>query len=235
MPDGVESKITLSALPAHLQLLGIKAFCNCTSIGMLAMSDFLHDIPNYCFQGCTKLELPENYYFQGVYTIGMRAFENCHRLSTFNAKQDNGSYALSGTLTSIGLAAFRYCENLHLEALPVWTLKEINAEAFRDCGYIKLATELAQPSLTTSESDKVKWGQNIFAGCTLYKELEDANGNNIGIESSSPRIVLKYAAGKYDINPNVFGDSEDTCLQVSHAEFGEPFTYTNNIPVYREN
>ena len=231
---GTNSEVTISALPEHLQLLGMYAFTNCTKLGLLRMSDFLHDIPNYCFMGCTNLRLPDTYYFQGVYTIGMRAFEDCAELSTFRAKSDSGTYQLSGTLTSIGEAAFRNCTSLSMEALPVWTLKEIGRDAFRNCGYIKLSTEMAQPTLTSVESDKVLWGKNAFAGCSLYRRLEDANGNYVGIESLMPRFVLKYASNKYDINREVFGEDAMDGLQFAYYEFGDPIDYHDGQPVYRE-
>jgi len=94
---------------------------------------------------------------------------------------------------------------------------------------------MAQPSLTNVDTDKVKWGKNVFAGCTLYRRLIDQSGAYVGIESLMPRLVLRYGSGKYDIDREVFGENITDGLQFAYYDFGQPIDTHDGQYVYNEN
>lgn len=79
--------------------LGGSAFNGCTGLTTVTLSENLTGIPNYAFDGCTKLS---SINFPNVITIGRCAFRNCKALTSIDLKYTS----------VISEGAFKGCTNL---------------------------------------------------------------------------------------------------------------------------
>ena len=134
--------------------IGYYAFDNCTNLTSVTICDSVTTIGQGAFDGCTSLtsvNIPDS-----VTEIGYAAFAYCNSLKEFTGKiaEDNGrivvvdgsliafapagitEYTIPNSVTSIGYAAFAYCDSLTSVNIPD-SVTEIGAGAFYDCDSLK--------------------------------------------------------------------------------------------------
>jgi len=114
------------SLPENLVSIGRGAFASCTSLGYIAVHN-VSELPDDCFNGCTKLEtvaLPEH-----LEVIGSNCFANCPSLK---------SITMPDTVTTMGSGAFYNCTSL-ANVYFSNSLETISDYAFYNCSLISEA------------------------------------------------------------------------------------------------
>ena len=165
------TKLETVTLPTTLELIGLGAFANCSSLASIEIPEGVTEIHQNAFSGCTNLEtviLPET-----LESIGTFAFAECEKLY----EQDSGlAYAgnwLVGAKQNIISANVRegtqhiadgiFIENSNLSSVSLpSTLKTIGSFAFFCCSFL---TSIEIPEGVT------EIGEQAFDHCFNIKKI----------------------------------------------------------------
>jgi hypothetical protein len=130
-------------LPAGVQTVGARAFCNNTHLQEIRTRGCVQTIGDEAFAECKELDDVE---FSAV-TLGKRAFYNCVEIddvkvadnlvtigdSAFEGCTELSSADMGSDLVTIGNSAFAGCDSLYDVILGDKTLENIGDEAFSEC------------------------------------------------------------------------------------------------------
>lgn len=184
------TKIESFDMPSSVQTIGERAFCLCTELKNITLSDDLRVIGSYAFfidRKLTSINIPKS-----VETIGVEAFESCDSLTSFKVDQNSPHFCsiddvlytkdktklvrcpeLIGTvdfpaeLTSFEESAFSGCVNLTSITIPD-TVTSLSDYLFYECSSL---TSVDLPINLTSIP------RNCFAysgltSVTIHKRVE---------------------------------------------------------------
>ena len=134
------------------------AFCGCTGLESITISDGVTSIGTKAFDDCTSLKsvtIPDS-----VTSIKDSAFRSCTRLT--NLTIGNG-------VTSIGSLAFNYCSSLESITIPE-SVTFIGDNAFSNCRRLETVYWNAT-NCTSVGSYKFPFDNTTFKGCTALKTV----------------------------------------------------------------
>ena len=168
-----DKQIQHITIPSDIEVIGEKAFENCSLLESVEMPPSITNIEDYAFAGCSSLktiDLPP-----GVIHIGIGAFRDCSSLRSID---------MPDSLTTIGALAFDLCSKLEEVYLPS-NLYEIEDGTFTNCEALKkvrfpsklrVVGECAFGSCTSLEQvsfpntvEQIK--DRAYVGCINIKEI----------------------------------------------------------------
>jgi hypothetical protein len=200
------TSLTDVTIPGSVISIGSGAFWNCSSLrGVMAVPDSVTSIGGYAFYG--NVGLTSVTIGNGVTNIGNYAFHGCTSLTNLSVDAANpaytspngvlfdraqtilikypavraGSYAIPGSVTSIGVGAFAN-GGLTSVTIPEGVIS-IPAQAFVNCSNL---TSVTIPNSVTRIGDSLYGGTggNAFQNCTSLTNVIIGNGvANIGYEA----------------------------------------------------
>lgn len=172
--DGTHSAYTV-------RNLSTSTFSGKTNIKSVLLSNFMREIPDYAFAGCTDLQLV---YGSEISYIGANAFNGCTSL---------GEFKISSTVQSIGTNAFKDVNSIVVTASNRDVVfGAINSGAKRITINISaIADEMNNTTLeipSTVEYFELQGGRNTFTGLTIKSEAGTTvlNGMTIICDSGIP-------------------------------------------------
>ena len=154
------SALTELTLPATVVEIGRAAFSGCTSLKTMALPDGVKSIPEQAFYKCSKLTSIN--FANDLTELGVQAFGNCISLTSVNGN-NNSSFNIPDTVTSIPQQAFAICRSLKRLHLPD-SVTSIGDGAFLGCSG---ATEIDLPANLESIGDYA------FQYCTSVKGKQE--------------------------------------------------------------
>lgn len=154
------SALTELTLPATVVEIGRAAFSGCTSLKTMALPDGVKSIPEQAFYKCGSLTSVS--FANDLTELGVQAFGNCISLSSVNGN-NNSSFNIPDTVTSIPQQAFAICRSLKRLHLPD-SVTSIGDGAFLGCSG---ATEIDLPANLESIGDYA------FQYCTSVKGKQE--------------------------------------------------------------
>lgn len=149
-----------------------QAFCGCTELVYVDMSDSLDSIGSYAFTGCTSLERVSRIDYQGTsFTeIGEYAFCNCTSLTEIFPTQTE----------NIGVGAFMNCTSL--TKIFMTQSKSVGSYAFAGCTSLK----------TVRNKYLVDIGDHAFLNCRSLMDMIIPKTETIGNEAFKGCSALEY-------------------------------------------
>ena len=142
------SGLTSITIPSSLTTIGSFAFYNCSSLTSIIIPSSVTSIGNSAFTSCTKLTAisvaSENLNYSSV--DGVLFNKNQNTLIQYPIAKTGSSYTIPSSITSIGEAAFYYCNGLTNITIPV-SVTTIGNNAFYNCSSL---TSIIIPSSVTT-------------------------------------------------------------------------------------
>ncbi len=127
-------------LPSSLEIIGDRAFRNCSGLTSVTIGDSVTSIGDYAFDDCSGLT--SVIIGDSVTSIGRAAFDDCSALT---------GVIIPGSVTSIGDDAFFGCSSLISVAIPSSVIS-IGAAVFGNCsGLTNISVEISN-AVYTSEN-----------------------------------------------------------------------------------
>lgn len=203
--------VTEVSLPSTLEVIGYKAFMDCTSLTSLDIPEGVTAIRYFAFSGCTlpSLRLPDS-----VAEIDESAFENCTALEVTS---------LPASLTEIGKRAFAGCAKVNFAALPEG-VTAVGEEAFLNC--VSLTgiylpdgcTEVGRAAFKDCTAltsvrlpgDMTVLNDSTFSGCTALTEVilpETLTYIGSGAFQKTAILSLRIPASVEEVESNAFADN----------------------------
>lgn len=133
----------------NFRQVGAGAFKDCSALTQVYW--YLPTIPRECFSGCGRLTW-FSYLDNTLTGIGERALEGCRSLISFSTVWQNSYAEVQGTVTNVGVAAFKDCSGL---TELKWHSGSIPESCFYGCK--AMTTAYIAPSV-------VAIGDNAFGG-----------------------------------------------------------------------
>ena len=177
IPESVEI-----AGESYKVLLGNGAFQNNKTITSVTLGDYITNIPNYCFSGCTSLKTVKI----GANTkeIGINAFEGCKKLTKIT---------IPSKVTYIGKNAFQNCTNLKTVTLSK-NLQIISSGAFMNC---KKLTKITIPSKVSKIESKAFYNCKKLKKITIKtKKLKTYTVGGKAFKGISSKATIKVPSSK---------------------------------------
>lgn len=143
--DGNKHILKNVVLPATVETIGVRAFCNNDQLLTITLPDSIKKIDNYAFFGCSSLKsihMPESLEY-----IGDSAFQGCtnfigNAYIQSEIQKEDGTYddipalSFSNNLTYIGDNAFTACKSIVHVTIPDG-VKEICTGTFTNCSALE--------------------------------------------------------------------------------------------------
>lgn len=175
-----------------VRYLSADTFSGNTELKSVMLSNYIREIPDYAFAGCTTLQFV---YGSEICSIGDYAFDGCTSL---------GQFRISSTIESIGENAFRGADSIIVEASNKdVVLGAINSGARRITINISaIAEEMSNVTLeipNTVEYFELQGGRNSFSGLKIKSEAETTVLNGITITASTG-IPLEISSETVTLN-----------------------------------
>lgn len=148
---------------------GPGAFCNCSELIFMAIDDnYLSDIPDYCFYGCTKLQSITNWgEWSGISSIGAYAFANCSKLTNYSY----GEPWNQSSMNSYGSYAFANCTSFTEFTIPT-SVNELGSHVFDGCSleWIKVPYPTG---ISTFDDTSFPLKGTVYIPCDDFSTLVD--------------------------------------------------------------
>ncbi len=192
--------------------IGESAFCMCENITSITVRGRVTSIGADAFGDCSSLTSISFNYGSSLKNIGVRAFQGCSSLksfevpsgvttietSTFSGCSSLSFISLPNTLTSIGQLAFEECSSLSSISLPN-NLKSIERLAFSGCSNL---SSVSLPSDLTSIGDKAFEKCSSLIGIYIPNKVTNIGMNPFASCSSLNSIVVSTYNTHYDSRNN---------------------------------
>lgn len=183
-------------------------------------------IPKSAFAECKNLQSFGNYY-EGTYSIGSNAFQNCESLADFDGENVSGigQYAFDGCTAlssfnahkakTVNSNAFRGCSSLQNVSLPAVT--DLGAYAFYNC--TSLTEFMTSQWLTTV-------GEHAFENCTNLPEINFRYFTDIedGAFLNCSKLNFTNLNSAVNIGMNAFSN----CTSLKNIKMGEYLEAVSN-------
>ncbi len=187
-----------------VQVVGTKAFANCTKVKTLAVPESVSEFKAYAFYGCKALKtlvipgedvvvstsafsacigLTSASFTGSGASIGTNAFYKCYSMTSLD---------LSG-VSEIGFKAFPYCNGMR-NLIVSGTISNVGDYAFYSCEAL---------SSVIIEDGVVSLGKSAFSGCKAISSLD------VGYDLESVGANAFYRYTFHDMDGNVLSPTAD--------------------------
>ena len=234
--------------------IGYRAFCNCSSLTDISISNSVTSIGEFTFSGCsalTSVNMPNT-----LSSIGEGAFFGCTGLTSitipnsvtsiskaaFNNCSGLMSVTIPNSVTDIGISAFSHCSSLTRIVIPnsVTTIAEY---AFNYCsGLASLSIPNSVKIIGIEAFNETPWYNNqpdglVYAGMVAYKYKGTMpSGTSITINEGTISIAESAFSGCYGLKSIVFPNSITTigngafqnCRSLTSVTIPNSVTYISN-------
>lgn len=209
--DGLKDKITEIVINGGVTSIP-NAFCDCTNLVKVTLSDKITSLGNGAFTNCTNLKtinLPDS-----LRWIADGTFRNCRKLELTKLPSN-----LEGIGDSFGGRTFENCTSISSITLPA-SLTYMDENIFRGCTGLK--------TVIFSNGFKCLIGEGAFSGCTGLEAIEFPTDSNFSIDdgafSGCTGIeTIKFSEGsEYTIGEKAFSG----CTGLKRIEFSNDSEYS---------
>ena len=184
------TELKFISLPNSFSFCGEGCFSNCSKLQTINFGSRLNYIPSYCCYNCSSL-VQFMVAQQNALTIGVKAFYNCQKLTSFNY-----TIPLTQATGQIDIKEGAFDQCIGLQSLSL-IASHINIEKTAFFGCLELET------IYIDTTNNLTIGEDAFGGC--YNIVEVCTPHDIGIVAGSPAYgFLGYYAAAVVTTPKTF-------------------------------
>ena len=209
--DGLKDKITEIVINGGVTSIP-NAFCDCTNLVKVTLSDKITSLGNGAFTNCTNLKtinLPDS-----LRWIADGTFRNCRKLELTKLPSN-----LEGIGDSFGGRTFENCTSISSITLPA-SLTYMDENIFRGCTGLK--------TVIFSNGFKCLIGEGAFSGCTGLEAIEFPTDSNFSIDDGAfsgctgIETITFSEGSEYTIGEKAFSG----CTGLKRIEFSNDSEYS---------